>query len=108
MSTLSLYANTDQSLYSLYNNTLNTTSGAASQTVQTAEAGEPQSTAATRQEDTVKLSETAQAKLLYQQGSSVNTIAATLGATTKEVNNDLGITEEKAIEQTLEATLSAK
>lgn len=59
------------------------------------------------QNDTVKLSEAAQAKLLYSQGQGVSTIAKTLGTTTKEVNNDLGITLEKELEQTLEKTESA-
>jgi len=59
----------------------------------------------TSQEDTVKLSETAQAKMLYKQGQSVSIIASTLGTTAKEINNDLGITLEKEIAQTLQSTL---
>jgi hypothetical protein len=64
--------------------------------------------AATEQQDSVKLSETAQAKLLYKQGDGVSTIASALGTTTKEIDNDLGLTLEKELEQTLQATLSAK
>jgi len=59
-------------------------------------------------EDSVRLSEAAQAKLLYTQGQSVATIASSLGTTSKAIDNDLGITLEKAIEKTLEETLSAK
>ncbi|MDR3750546.1 MAG: hypothetical protein P4K94_03575 [Terracidiphilus sp.] len=59
------------------------------------------------QDDTVKLSEAGQAKLLYNQGKSVSLIASTLGTTSKEIDNDLGITLEKAIEKTLESTSKA-
>jgi hypothetical protein len=59
-------------------------------------------------EDSVRLSEAAQAKLLYTQGQSVATIASSLGTTSTAFDNDLGITLEKAIEKTLEETLSAK
>jgi DNA-binding NarL/FixJ family response regulator len=60
------------------------------------------------QEDSVKLSSEAQAKLLYKQGQSVSNIASSLGTDTKTVNNYLGITLDKEIEKTLESTLSAK
>jgi DNA-binding NarL/FixJ family response regulator len=81
-------------------------------TTQTATTSAPQTAAATpatttSQEDTVKLSATAQAKQLYHQGQGVSTIAASLGTDTKTVNNYLGITLEKEIAQTLEATLKA-
>ncbi len=59
------------------------------------------------QNDTVKLSETAQAKLLHLRGQSVSNIANTLGTTTKAINNDLGIDLQKALEQTLQAAESA-
>jgi hypothetical protein len=61
----------------------------------------------TSEDDSVKLSTTAQAKSMYKQGQSVSTIAASLGTDTKTVNNLLGITLEKAIEKTLETTLKA-
>jgi hypothetical protein len=54
--------------------------------------------------DTVKLSTTAQAKLLHAEGQSVNTIAASLGTSAKAINDILGITLEKAIEKTLQET----
>jgi hypothetical protein len=59
------------------------------------------------QSDTVKLSETAQAKLLHSQGQSVGTIASALGTTTKQIDSDLGITLEKELEKTLQETESA-
>jgi len=65
-------------------------------------------TTASSQEDTVKLSETAQAKMLYKLGQSVSVIASTLGTTTKAINEELGITLEKEIAQTLQSTLAAK
>jgi hypothetical protein len=65
-------------------------------------------TGATSKEDTVKLSTAGQAKLLHQQGQSVNAIAASLGTDTKAINNYLGITLDKALEQAIAATLSAK
>lgn len=66
------------------------------------------STPAPAEDDSVKLSETAQAKLLYTQGQSVSAIAQTLATTTKEIDSDLGITLQNEIEQTLQATLSVK
>jgi hypothetical protein len=60
------------------------------------------------QEDTVKLSTAAQAKLLYKQGQSVSAIASSLGTTAKEVDDYLGITLEETLAKTLSATLSAK
>jgi hypothetical protein len=59
------------------------------------------------QSDTVKLSVTAQAKLMHSQGQSVNDIANSLGTTAKEINSDLGITLEKALEKAIQATESA-
>ncbi len=93
-------------------NTTSNLSGA----VQTAQAAPAQTNAAastaaqaaTSQEDTVKLSAAAQAKLLHQQGQSISTIASSLGTTTKAVDSYLGITVEQAIEQTLQSTSAAK
>jgi hypothetical protein len=62
---------------------------------------------ANTQSDTVKLSQTAQAKLLHSQGQSVSNIANSLGTTTKEIDNDLGITLEKELEKTLQETESS-
>jgi len=61
----------------------------------------------TFQEDTLKLSAPAQAKMLQQQGQSVNMIAATLGTNAKTINDYLGITLEQTLEKTLQATLKA-
>ncbi|MDR3775349.1 MAG: hypothetical protein P4K97_00515 [Terracidiphilus sp.] len=64
-------------------------------------------TATTAQEDSVKISAAAQAKLLHQQGQSVTVIAAALGTTTKAVDGYLGITLTQALEKTLQATEAA-
>jgi hypothetical protein len=95
------------SLFGSMNNTqstmlTNTSAQISSQATSTTSSTTP---AASSQEDTVQLSETAQAKMLYDQGQSVSIIASTLGTTAKEINTDLGITLEKEIAQTLESTL---
>jgi hypothetical protein len=79
-------------------------------TTQTSAATKTETTAATTtaQDDTVKLSAAAEAKMLYKQGQGVSTIAASLGTDAKTVDSYLGLTLEKAIEKTLETTLSAK
>ena len=66
----------------------------------------PQTTA-TSQEDTVKLSAQAQAKLLHSEGQSVSTIAASLGTDAKTVDNYLGVTLTKELTKELEATEAA-
>jgi hypothetical protein len=68
---------------------------------------ETQAATAQQQEETVKLSSAAQAKLLHQQGQSVTAIAASLGTTTKQVNDYLGITLQAELTKTLEATTQA-
>lgn len=65
------------------------------------------SSSAATQDDSVKLSETAQAKLLHQQGQSVSAIAASLGTTTAAINEDLGITIDEALQKALEQTTAA-
>jgi DNA-binding NarL/FixJ family response regulator len=97
MGSIALF-NTTDNLYS----TTQTTTDSAAQKATTTQA------AATTQEDSVKLSSEALAKSLYKQGQSVSAIAASLGTDTKTVDNYLGLTLEKEIEKTLEATLSAK
>jgi DNA-binding NarL/FixJ family response regulator len=59
------------------------------------------------QEDTVKLSAQAQAKLLHSEGLSVSTIAASLGTDTKTVDSYLGVTLTKELTKELEATEAA-
>jgi hypothetical protein len=58
-------------------------------------------------EDSVKLSDAAQAKALYHEGQSVTAIAASLGTTAKQVNDYLGIALEEELAQALQATLKA-
>jgi len=101
MGTVSLFNSDTLSNSSLYSTQ---TTQTTQQTVQTAN-----STASTANasQDTVKLSETAQAKLLYDQGKSVSLIASSLGTTTKEINNDLGIAAEQAMEKALQETEAA-
>jgi hypothetical protein len=96
MGSIALF-NTTANLYG----TTQTTANNATQSTTTTQA------ASTSQEDTVKISTAAQAKMLYKQGEGVSTIASALGTDTKTVNSLLGITLEKAIEKTLETTLSA-
>jgi NADH:ubiquinone oxidoreductase subunit E len=93
---------TSLSINSSSNDLLSTLSTASTQasTAQTASA----TTQTQAQEDTVKISQAAQERLLYKQGESVSTIASTLGTTAKAVNEDLGLTLEKEIAQTLQAT----
>jgi hypothetical protein len=93
MASISLLYSTD----SLYNTTQTSTTSTAQKT----EAD------TTSQEDSVKLSEAAQAKLLYKQGQSVSAIASLLGTTAKAIDDDLGLTLEKTIEKTLEETSAA-
>lgn len=70
---------------------------------------QPTSTASSSaaQDDTVKLSETAQAKLMHQQGQSVSAIASALGTSTKQIDSDLNITLDEALQKTLEETTSS-
>jgi hypothetical protein len=95
MGTVSLFSSDALSNSSLYS------TQATQQTTQTSNFTASTASAA---QDTVKLSETAQAKLLYDQGKSVSTIASSLGTTTKEINNDLGIAAEQAMEKALQET----
>ena len=60
-----------------------------------------------QQDDTVKLSSAALAKQLYHQGETVKTIASELGTTTKDVDSYLNITEEKALEEAIQSSVSA-
>ena len=93
------------SLFNTVDNLYNTTQPATDNTAQTS-AVAPAAT--TSEEDSVKLSAEAEAKSMYKQGQSVSNIAASLGTDSKTINNYLGLTLEKEIEKTLEATLSAK
>ena len=93
----------------LFNTTANlygTTQTTANNSTQSATTTQAAATSSD-QDDTVKLSTTAQAKMLYKQGEGVSTIASALGTDTKTINSLLGITLQKAIEKTLETTLSA-
>jgi uncharacterized FlaG/YvyC family protein len=58
-------------------------------------------------DDTVKLSTAAQERMLYKQGESVSTIASAMGSSVKAVDQDLNITLDKEIAQTLQATQAA-
>jgi hypothetical protein len=55
----------------------------------------------------VRLSETARAKLLHSQGEAVQAIASSLGTTSKEIDNDLGITLDEELQKVLQETESA-
>jgi predicted transcriptional regulator len=72
-------------------------------TQQTAQAAQ-----ATAEQDQVKLSAAAQAQMLYKQGESVNAIAQVLGTTAKTIDEYLGITEEKALQQIIAETAAIK
>lgn len=103
---LSTWLNTT-STSSDFRSTLNassTSNSASTDTVQTAS----DNAQAKTEDDSVKLSQAAQERMLYKQGESVSTIASTLGTTSKTVNEDLGIALEKEIEQTLQATETAQ
>lgn len=69
---------------------------AASQAVQ--KVNDP---AADASQDTVDLSEQAQAKLLYQQGQSVAEIAAQMGTNTTTINGYLGLMLQAELQQAL-------
>jgi hypothetical protein len=98
MSSVSLFTTSD--LYSTTATTSSTQKNAETEAATTSQTSD--------QEDTVKISTAAQAKLLYKEGQGVSTIAATLGTDAKTINDDLGLTLEKTIEKTLESTVSAK
>jgi DNA-binding NarL/FixJ family response regulator len=89
-------------LFSTTSNLYNTGQVSASNTTQAESATK---TTAPSQEDTVKLSPMAQAKLLHQEGKSVAVIASSLGTDTKTVDDYLGITLEQTIEKTLQSTV---
>jgi hypothetical protein len=95
MSAISLFTSTASSF-----NTLSSSSAAQQQTQQA-------ETQASEQQDTVKLSQAAQAKLLYKQGQSVSAIASALGTTSSAIDEDLGITLEKAIEKAIASSVQA-
>ncbi|MDR3724197.1 MAG: hypothetical protein P4K83_06880 [Terracidiphilus sp.] len=95
MGTVSLFTSSTSSYSSLSNTT------SAQQKTQQAE------TQSSDQQDTVKLSETAQAKMLYKQGQSVSTIAASLGTSASAINADLGLTLEKALTKAIESSVQA-
>lgn len=102
MSTIALFSSN-----SLYASALNIAQSSNAQTTGNQQTVSNQQATGTSQ-DTVKLSAEAEAKLLYHQGQNVNTIAASLGTTSKTVDDYLGLTLEKEIEQTLQSTLKAK
>jgi DNA-binding NarL/FixJ family response regulator len=108
MATIGVFssASNPYSTSSLYNTT-QTVAAAQSSTTTVAQTA-PTQTSAAFQEDSVKLSSAAQAKMLYKQGQSVANIASSLGTDSKTVDNYLGLTLEKEIEKTLASTLSAK
>ena len=96
------------SLFNTVDNLYNTTQTSTDNTAQTSAGAKVAATSqTTSQDDSVKLSTQAQAKSLYKEGQSVSTIASSLGTDTKTINNYLGITLQKEIEQTLQSTLSA-
>lgn len=84
-----------------------TTAGTTAQTT-TAQTATTQTTTtqttAAQEQDDVKLSAAAQAKLLHQQGQSVQVIASSLGATVKQVDDYLGITLQEQLQKTIEET----
>jgi hypothetical protein len=73
---------------------------AAVQVEQTAPAATPSAP-----QDTVKISDAAQARLLHQAGESVNSIASALGTDSKTVDSYLGITTQ-VLDQALLAAAS--
>jgi hypothetical protein len=73
--------------------------------VQTEQAATPAATTATK--DTVQISAAAQARLLHQQGQSVNSIATALGTDSKTVDDYLGITTAAALTAAVKAAESA-
>lgn len=111
MATSFLSMNTQQ--YNPYQNFApqQTSSTSGSQDTTAQPTTQPTSTASSsssaQDDDTVKLSETAQAKLMHQQGQSVSAIAASLGTTTKQIDQDLSITLDEELQKTLEATTSS-
>jgi DNA-binding NarL/FixJ family response regulator len=68
---------------------------------------QPDTSSASATEDTVKLSDQAQAKLMYKQGQSVTSIASQLGTTAKTVDSYLGIALQKELQQVLQTAESA-
>lgn len=98
MGTVSLFSSDALSNSSLYS---------TQTTQQTTQTITPAASTADAGQETVRLSEAAQAKLLYQQGESVSTIASSLGTTTKEINSDLGLEVEQELEKTLQETDAA-
>jgi len=97
----SSFGNTTTNSTGTTNSTTNTTNSTGTTTTTA------QTTSQTTQQDTVKLSPKAQAKSLYHQGESVATIASSLGTTSKQIDDYLGITLQKELQQTLQATEKA-
>lgn len=91
MGSLSLITNSSTSYDTLFNS-----SSTQQPTQQT-------TTQAAAQQDTVKLSDKAQAQLLHQQGESVSAIASSLGVTKDTVDSYLNITVDAELEKTIEA-----
>lgn len=108
MASISLFTTTSTESYgnSATSATTQQTSTQATTQSKTADAKSTQTQTADTQ-DTVKLSQAGQAKMLYKQGQSVTAIAADLGTTSKAVNDLLGITLQKELTKTLEATAKA-
>jgi len=98
MGSISMFTTSSTSTTNLYS-----TSAPQTQTQPTQQDKTPSSD----QQDTVKLSTAAQAKILYKEGSSVSVIAATLGTTKSAVNDLLGITLDKAMQAAIESTSKA-
>lgn len=63
--------------------------------------------AASAPEDTVKLSDSAQAQALYQSGDSVSSISSALGLSTSVVDSYLGITQAVSVPTHVAAQHSA-
>jgi hypothetical protein len=83
----------------------NATPSSAVQATATAKTAPVQDkTASSSQEDTVKISQAAQAKLLHKQGESVSTIASSLGTDVSSIDGYLGI---KATTQVAQASTSS-
>lgn len=103
MATISYINTTDNS----YGTAQATSTNATHEATKTTEASTTTQADTASQNDTVKISAAAQAKILHQSGESVANIASTLGTDTKTVDDYLGITVTKAVEQALQAAESA-
>ena len=100
MATIS-YINTEDNSYGT------TSTNATHEAAKNTEASTTTQASTASQNDTVKISAAAQAKILHQSGESVANIASSLGTDTKTVDDYLGITVTKAIDQALQAAEGA-